>query len=321
MFAISVIICSHNPREDYLRRTLDGLKAQTLPLKDWELLLVDNASKEPLAKRFDLSWHPNGRHIREEKIGLTFARLRGIAESKGDLLIFVDDDNVLRADYLQNALKISSGFSHLGAWGGSYIPEFENEPPVELSPFLHGLVTDRIDTPLWAKITRGSLALPTGAGMVVRRKVATHYRELVLKDPMRMSLGRSGGKLSAGEDSDMALCGFELNLGAGRFPELELIHLIPAQRLTLKYFERLYEGFAYSGIILKVIHSRHDAFREKHGGQFKPSTLKRFFLWLFMIVTRKSRAERRIKMAEERGRIEALRDLRRTGFSGALPYF
>src|ERR1700722_2249773 len=101
MFAVSVIICSHNPRENYLRRVLDALRAQTLPAQEWELLLVDNASTEPLAGRFDLSWHPNARHVREEKTGLTPARLRGIAEANGELLVFVDDDNVLRSDYLQ----------------------------------------------------------------------------------------------------------------------------------------------------------------------------------------------------------------------------
>ena len=115
MLLVSVIICSHNPREDYLRRVLDALKAQTLPIKDWELLLVDNASKEPMAGRFDLSWHPNARHLREEKTGLTHARLCGIAEAKAGLLVFVDDDNVLRADYLQAALKISKEWPQLGA--------------------------------------------------------------------------------------------------------------------------------------------------------------------------------------------------------------
>ena len=105
MFAISVIICSHNPRPEYLRRTLEALKAQTLPTKDWELLLVDNASKEPLAGRFDLSWHPNARHVRENELGLTTARLRGIREAHSDLLVFVDDDNVLRTiQYLDRSV-------------------------------------------------------------------------------------------------------------------------------------------------------------------------------------------------------------------------
>src|SRR6266481_7107559 len=98
---VSVIICAHNPRPDYLGRALEALKGQTLSKDQWELLLVDNASKENLAERFDLSWHPHARHIREDELGLTPARLRGITESIGKLLVFVDDDNVLSLDYLE----------------------------------------------------------------------------------------------------------------------------------------------------------------------------------------------------------------------------
>ena len=133
---ISVIVCTHNPREDYLRRVLEALRAQTLPAREWELLLVDNASEKPLANRFDLSWHPNARHVREDRVGKAHALLRGIAEFQGELLVIVDDDNVLRADYLQAALKISADYPWLGAWSGSCNPEFEVEPPAELRPWL-----------------------------------------------------------------------------------------------------------------------------------------------------------------------------------------
>src|SRR5882724_1632506 len=144
MPAISVIICTHNPRENYLRRVLDALRAQTLPLADWELLLVDNASEKPLAGRIDLSWHPNARHLREEKTGKTHALLRGIAGFTGELLVIVDDDNVLRADYLQTCLKVAADYPWLGAWSGSCIPEFETEPPPELRPWLAGLVIEKL---------------------------------------------------------------------------------------------------------------------------------------------------------------------------------
>src|SRR5688572_8492222 len=103
MILISVIICAHNPRPHYLRRVLEALRAQTLPLEKWELLLVDNASAEPLSGRVDLTWHPNARHIHEMSLGLTHARLRGIVEAGAGLLVFVDDDNVLKIDYLEYA--------------------------------------------------------------------------------------------------------------------------------------------------------------------------------------------------------------------------
>src|ERR1700685_2968773 len=107
MLKISVIICTHNPRTDYLRRVLEALDKQTFPKEDWELLLIDNASKERLADVWNLSWHPIARHVRENELGLTAARLRGIAEARADILIFVDDDNVLRSDFLANTLEIS----------------------------------------------------------------------------------------------------------------------------------------------------------------------------------------------------------------------
>src|SRR5437588_267862 len=73
---VSVVICSHTPRPAYLERVMAALRLQSLPTSAWELLLIDNASPDPLAARVDLSWHPQGRHVREEKLGLTPARLR-----------------------------------------------------------------------------------------------------------------------------------------------------------------------------------------------------------------------------------------------------
>src|SRR6185295_2735522 len=92
---ISVITCAYNPRPDHLQLVLDALRTQTLDRQRWEYLLVDNASDQGLTFPAEASWHSNGRLIREERLGLTPARLRGIQESTGDLLVFVDDDNVL----------------------------------------------------------------------------------------------------------------------------------------------------------------------------------------------------------------------------------
>lgn len=125
---LSVITCSHNPREGYLAQVFDALKKQTLDQQRWEYLLIDNASANPLAARSDLSWHSNARPIREEKLGLTHARLRGIREARGSILVFVDDDNVLDADYLEQVVHVSDEWPRLGAWGGQTRPRFEVPP-------------------------------------------------------------------------------------------------------------------------------------------------------------------------------------------------
>jgi glycosyltransferase involved in cell wall biosynthesis len=127
---VSVIICSHNPRDGYIRRTLDALCKQALPKSHWELLLIDNASNEHLSEKWDLSWHPAARHVREDELGLTHARLRGIREAAAELLVFVDDDNVLNSDFLSCALEISKSYPWVGIYGGSILGEYD----VGLSP-------------------------------------------------------------------------------------------------------------------------------------------------------------------------------------------
>src|SRR5271163_296186 len=121
MALISVIVCSHNPRDSYLLRCLNGLRSQTLDMKSWELLLIDNASDQPLKLKSDISWHPNSRHVRESNLGLVQARCRGIHESIGEILIFVDDDNVLDPDYLFGAAELGNKWPILGAWGAGVI--------------------------------------------------------------------------------------------------------------------------------------------------------------------------------------------------------
>src|SRR6201981_2975422 len=81
----SVILCTHNPRLEYLGLVLPSLRGQRLPVKEWELLLIDNASKQPLAQTVDISWHSRGRNIRENELGLTVARMPGIREAGGGL--------------------------------------------------------------------------------------------------------------------------------------------------------------------------------------------------------------------------------------------
>src|SRR5437870_757728 len=98
---VSVIVCTHNPRDDYFARCVAGLESQTLPRERWELIVVDNASAAGRGPREDLSWHPFVRLLPEATLGLTPARLRGIRDATGELLVFVDDDNVLDADFLE----------------------------------------------------------------------------------------------------------------------------------------------------------------------------------------------------------------------------
>ena len=245
---ISVIICTHNPREDYFQRVLKALELQTLSKDQWEVLLVDNASNELLAEKWNLSWHPKARHIREVELGLTPARLRGIHESRGEILVFVDDDNVLAANYLEQALRIANEKPWVGAFGGNIEPEFECEPEESLGKLVDWVGVVRVTEEKWA-LGKASIAqpyCPIGAGMVIRRFLALRYAELSESNPIRKKLDRKGAALLCHGDTDMALCACDLGMAVGRFPYLQLIHLIPVRRTKEKYIFRLIEDAAFS---------------------------------------------------------------------------
>lgn len=272
---ISVITCTHNPRKDYLEKVLVGLKSQTFPIEKWEFLLIDNASHELLYSKIDLSWHLNARHIREEKLGLTNARLRGIREARGEILVFVDDDNVLDSNYLENTWQIGCDWSILGAWGGQIRPEFEVEPPEWTKPYWAMLAIREFDKDRWSNLVNQHITTPCGAGLCVRKIVAQEYAKLIGQDSKRAELDRKGNLLTSCGDSDLAFTACDLNLGTGQFKSLGLTHLIPSSRLDESYLLRLVEGMTFSGIVLEAFRGKMP---NKNG--FKPSIYRKTINYL-----------------------------------------
>lgn len=250
MNTLSIVICSHNPRLDYFTRCLDALRSQTLPFNDWELILIDNCSDELLSDIFDLSWHPSSRIVREEKLGLTPARLRGIREANCDLLVFVDDDNVLDADYLEKARNIATEKPFLGAWSGQCRGVFETPPSEWTKRYFGNLVIREFDGDSWSNLPRLPSTMPCGAGLCIRRKVAQHYLYLNESGGRTYQFDRTGTSLVSGGDNDLAGCACALGLSVGLISALKLSHLIAPERLTVSYISRLAEGISFSSILL-----------------------------------------------------------------------
>lgn len=244
----SVIICTHNPRGDYLHRTLEGLKAQTSRKEAWELLLIDNHSDQPLLGRFDLSWHPNGRIVREDELGLTPARLRGVRESQSELLVFVDDDNVLDPNYLAEAAAIHARLPQIGAFGGSIVPEFETPPPPQTEPLWPSLALRSVTEDRWASFV--FYPTPCGAGLCLKKAIALRYAETLKSSPLRRLLDRKGSSLASAGDIDMIMTAPDTGYGVGVFAALKLTHLIDARRCSESYLLRLEENIICSETLL-----------------------------------------------------------------------
>lgn len=296
MHDITVITCTHNPRPDYLTSTIAALAGQNLSRDRWEYLLIDNASAPSRAPNVDLSWHPQARTIREDKLGLTPARLRGIQEAQGELLVFVDDDNVLDTNFLEQALKVAKEKSFLGSWSGQCRARFDEPPPEWTRRYWGNLVIREFDTDRWSNIPRLPETMPCGAGLCVRRLVANHYLTCHETGRTPILLDRSGDSLVSGGDNDLAACACDLGIGVGLIAALKLTHLIPPERLTLDYLVRLTEGIYFSGAIL-------DAAR---GVVPKPLTLERK-LFNYLRLVWQPFEHRAILKAAERGRSKAWR--------------
>jgi glycosyltransferase involved in cell wall biosynthesis len=249
MLDASVIICAHNPRPQYLRRVLEALRSQTLPKEQWELLLIDNLSSDPLTAQWDLSWHPNGRHILETELGLSAARERGICESSGSVLVFVDDDNALDPNYLSTARSIGIEWPKLGAWGsGATIPEFELEPAESVKAFWPCLALRDVDVARWGNVPVEE-STPWGAGLCVRREIAEAYCRLKERSALKLT-DRKGKSLSSAGDVEISYVARHDGFGTGVFPELKLIHLIPKERVSSDYLLKLSQAGYTSHFLL-----------------------------------------------------------------------
>jgi glycosyltransferase involved in cell wall biosynthesis len=279
MAELSIIICTHNPRPDYLSRTLEALRAQTLPMAEWELLVVDNASRSPVAALVSLTWHPNARHIKEGVLGLTPARLRGIQEARGEVLVFVDDDSLLEPSYLEIAMGIAKSRPELGCWGAGRIQaEYEKPPPEWLAAYDDALAIRCLDRDMWANITALNRSLPFGVGMCLRRTIASRYASLCDGDDVRRALDRSGDSLASCGDTDIGMLSCALGMGTASFAGMKITHLIPERRTTLEYMRRLIAGKAASQVVLSSLYELDIA---NHNPQrIRILKLKYLFLWI-----------------------------------------
>ena len=97
---ISIITPIYNA-EGYLGRCVDSILKQSY--QDWELILVDDGSKDNSAQICQQYVEKDARivYIRQENQGAGAARHRGVAETRGEYIFFIDSD-----DYLsENALE------------------------------------------------------------------------------------------------------------------------------------------------------------------------------------------------------------------------
>lgn len=99
---ISVIVAAYNA-EAYLREAIESVLSQTA--SDWELIIVDDGSTDDTARVAATATDPRITLIRQENLGVSAARNRGFAASRGDYVLFLDADDALYPEALQRLGK------------------------------------------------------------------------------------------------------------------------------------------------------------------------------------------------------------------------
>jgi glycosyltransferase involved in cell wall biosynthesis len=251
MKGISIVICCYNSTSR-IEPTLRHLSLQkTIKEISWEIILVDNHSTDDTAEFALNIWQKTFcqaplKIVYEQEAGLSFARERGVKEASYNYILFCDDDNRLRDDYVETAFTIMEGNEKIGALGGQSDALSDIAFPEWWEQYKDGYAVGK------QAINSGDVSSRKylwGAGLVVRKellqKVFDEHYPLILSD-------RKGNVLTSGGDSE--ICHRILLLGKRLFYDEQLFytHYIPAERLSPEYRTRLFDSFIVSSKVFEA---------------------------------------------------------------------
>ena len=248
---ISVVICCYNS-EKRLPKVLEHLQNQTGGNGiDWELIVVDNASKDRTSQVAKDLWRRDDVEMRvifESRPGLSNARLAGFASARYDIISFIDDDNWVEEQWIMKVYERMNSDHNIAILGGKGEAVFESEPPFWFDKYQSAYAVGP-----YGKVTgKQEKKLINGAGMNIRRSAWEYMRsngfEFILS-------GRTGKALSSGEDAELCLA-FRL-AGFDLFYEdkLSFFHYMPEGRLHWKYLVNLYKAFGRASPVLHLYYA------------------------------------------------------------------
>lgn len=223
-------------------RTLLSVSEQNADKNIWECVVVNNNSTDDTAEQFAAfaKEHAdiNIRLVDEPQQGLSYARNRGIVESKGQFLVFIDDDETINEGFVSAYIDL---FQNHGAFiaAGALKVCYDSARPRWMSHYTEKMIANPVD--LGSKITTITRTIvPAGGNMAFNKEVFNIYGYF------DTNLGRQGETLLGGEENEF----FDRirNLGERIFytPKAVAYHHISDRKLTAEYFDKLSYGVGVS---------------------------------------------------------------------------
>lgn len=228
---ISVVVCTYN-RDKFIGRSLECLANQTLDKEYYEIIVIDNNSTDQTASivMTFINDHAglNIRYVFEEKKGLSFARNRGISESNGIIITFIDDDAEAVQGFLETVYKFLKDRPDISGVGGKVKPVYPGGiEPSWMNRYLNGFVgkVDHGDMPV---LYTEKMKYPAGCNMSYRKEIL-------------VKAGGFNNKLTfRSDDKDIFYRVREISGKVYYLPQAEVHHNIDAHRLTHESFRKLY---------------------------------------------------------------------------------
>jgi glycosyltransferase involved in cell wall biosynthesis len=231
----TVLICTYN-RAALLREMLESLLA-VHSARTWDVVVVDNNSSdetrqvvENLIPAFPVPLI----YVFEGRQGKSHALNTGIELSRGEIIVFTDDDVRVGASWLDSACATLDEQPEIDYTGGPVRPIWGAAPPPWLDQRRGDLwgTLAILDYGTEAFVFEQRQRVPLGANMAVRRTLIDNIGGF---DP---ALGRRGRSLLGQEQAEFFARARTLGARGTYVPAMELHHHVPRERLTKGYFRR-----------------------------------------------------------------------------------
>lgn len=235
MIRLSLVIATYN-RAEQLLATLRSVALQSAPAEVWECIVVDNRSVDDTAERVRtfIAAHPqlNIRYCYEAQQGLSYARNAGIEAAQGDIVAFIDDDERIVEEFIEAYINLFDTHPDAMAAGGRIIAEYPTGRPRWMSRYTEQPIANPMD--FGPEVRPFPLSrIPGGGNMAMRREL---FKRVGL---FNTSLGRTGKRLIGGEESELFERIRREGMACYYVPRAVMYHIIPDEKLTADYFDRL----------------------------------------------------------------------------------
>lgn len=233
---LSVILPTYN-RSAMVVNTLRSLVKMEASSDQWECIIVNNNSTddtEQVVASF-LQTLPAGYNFKlvtETEQGLSAARNRGYNESKGEYIVFIDDDETVNTQFADAYIHLFETLPEAGAASGKVIPEYPAGKPLWLSPLTEKPIACPVDLGNIVK-PYPSRRHPAGGNLALRRSV------LEQTGVFNTALGRKGGSLVGGEEYELIDRVRAAGFSVFYTPDAVIWHIIGTEKLTDAYFDHL----------------------------------------------------------------------------------